>query len=91
VREQRVGDGRADLAGRRDDRDLVDLVEALEAGACTGATVAAVYRPSRPPPPTCTGALSSFLSPVGLTSTLACSGAPTLTTKQREPPLLKKP
>src|SRR5215468_6219127 len=54
-----------------------------------------MYIPSRPPP-TCTaaGALSSFLSPAGaagLVSTLAPSGAPTLTTKHREPPLLKKP
>src|SRR5690606_28829894 len=40
VREERVLDRRRDLAGSRDNRDLVDLVEALQAGARTGTAIA---------------------------------------------------
>ena len=94
VREQRVLNGRRGLAGSREDRDLVDLLEALQAGARTGATVAADVE--RVTTATADGRRWRLLVLL-----VACrrpwprpwrlSGAPTLTTKQREPPLLKKP
>ena len=54
-----------DLAGRRDDRDLVDLVEALQAGARTGTAVAADVQAvtAATTDVTDAGAFSSFLSP----------------------------
>ena len=93
VREQRVLNRRRDLARRRDDRDLVDLVDALQAGARTGAAVAADVEAVTA---ATTGLrrrslLVLLVASAAFASTLWPSGAPTLTTKQREPPLLKKP